>query len=146
MMILLFALSLQSPQAIARALVEKYDAAWMRKDAAGFAVLLSPDYVYFSSEGKVTDRKGLLEMLASPEYRIDAGSRDEFRTFVSGSVVVVSSRWRGRGSYNGKPFTDDQRCSVVIAVTPKPTVLAEHCTNLAAISPASPVPAAPMPR
>ena len=146
MIILLFALSVHSPQAIARALVEKYDAAWMRKDAAGFAALLSPEYVYFSSDGKVMDRKAVLSMLASPDYRIDAGSRDEFRTFVSGSAVVVSSRWRGRGSYDGKPFTDDQRCSVVIAVTPKPTVLAEHCTNLSAISSVSPAPAAPMPR
>ncbi len=41
--------------------------------------------------------------------------------------MIVSSRWRGRGTYEGKPFVDDQRCSVVIA---SGTVLMEHCTNL----------------
>jgi hypothetical protein len=119
----------ESPR-LALSILEKYDDAWLRKDVAGFEALLSPAYVYFTSDGGVMDRSAIVAMLASPKYIIDSGSRDELETHVQADVVVVSTRWRGRGSYEGKAFVDDQRCSVVVDLKAKPLVLAEHCTNL----------------
>ncbi|HEV8657265.1 MAG TPA: nuclear transport factor 2 family protein [Thermoanaerobaculia bacterium] len=119
----------ESPR-LALSVLEKYDDAWLHKDVAGFEALLSPTYVYFTSNGAVIDRAAIVAMLASPKYSIDSGSRDELETHAHGDIVVVSTRWRGRGSYADKAFVDDQRCSVVVALKPKPAVLAEHCTNL----------------
>jgi len=102
----------------------------MRKDLAAFDALLSPNYVYFTSTGGVMDRKAMLTMLASPDYKIDSGSREEVRAFVTGETAVLGTHWIGRGSYQGKPFADDQRCSVVISLGFKPEVLSEHCTNV----------------
>jgi hypothetical protein len=125
--ILLAAGCATSSQMRALDVLKQYDEAWLRKDVAAFEALLSPAYVYFTSTGGTMDRQAIVTMLGSPQYRIEAGSRSEVRTFASGSVIVISTRWQGRGTYEGKPFVDDQRCSVVVASS---IVLMEHCTNL----------------
>ena len=117
----------------ALALVERYDAAWSRKDWAMLEKVLARDYVYFSSKGDVSDRAATKQLVTSPVYRLDRGERTEQKTYRSGSTVVVSSHWIGAGVFDGKPFADDQRCSVVVAFADgKGRVLSEHCTNLAA--------------
>ena len=115
----------------ARAAILRYDDAWMKKDVKALDRLLAPDYVYFSSLGGVTDLKKTRETVASPDYRLERGERSEIHTYRAGTTVVVSTRWKGAGSFKGKPFDDDQRCSVVVGfVDGKARVLSEHCTNL----------------
>ena len=119
-------------EADARAAILHYDDAWMKKDVRALDRLLAPDYVYFSSLGGVTDLKKTRETVASPDYRLERGQRSEIHTYRVGTTVVVSTRWQGAGVYQGKPFNDDQRCSVVVGfVDGKPRVLSEHCTNIA---------------
>ena len=66
-----------------------------------------------------------------PEYRLERGERSEIRTFRIGTTVVVSTRWQGAGVFDGKPFQDDQRCSVVVGFADgRGRVLSEHCTNI----------------
>jgi ketosteroid isomerase-like protein len=115
----------------ARAAVQRYDDAWTKKDVRVLDHLLAPDYVYFSSLGGVTDLSKTREMVASPDYRLERGQRSEIHTYRVGTTVVVSTRWQGAGAYQGKPFDDDQRCSVVVGfVDGKPRILSEHCTNI----------------
>ena len=112
-------------------LVARLDDAWMRKDLAAVSKLLAPEYVYFSSKGAVSDLAATRAMLASPGYRLERSQRDETKAYRHGSTVVVSSRWRGAGVFDGKPFTDDQRCSVVVAFAGgSGHVLSEHCTGI----------------
>jgi len=120
----------QYPETTARVVLEKYDQAWLSKNVKAFEALLSPSYLYFTSSGRVMERKEMLAMLASPDYKIESGSRDEVRVLVTESTAILSTRWRGKGTYEGKPFLDDQRCSVVISLGLTPEVLSEHCTNL----------------
>jgi ketosteroid isomerase-like protein len=112
-------------------LVARYDEAWMRKDLAAIGKLLAPEYVYFSSKGDVSDLAATRKMLSSDGYRLERGRRDDVKAYRHGSTVVVSTHWTGAGVFEGKPFTDDQRCSVVVAFAGgSGRILSEHCTGI----------------
>ena len=112
-------------------LVSRYDDAWMRKDLRTIDHLLAPEYVYFSSKGEVSDFAATRAMLSSEGYRLERGRREDLKAYRHGETVVVSSHWTGAGVFDGKPFTDDQRCSVVVAFSGgSGRILSEQCTEM----------------
>lgn len=123
-----------SPLAEAEVLdvVREYDAAWNRKDSAAVAKVLADNYVYFSSRGSVRSRQWMLDdLLGNPAYHLVRAERTELQVHLYGNTAVVSSRWQGEGSYDGEPFRDDQRCSlVVVERAGEPRVISEHCTPI----------------
>ncbi len=113
--------------------IEAYDRAWKNKDASAVGRVLASEYVYFSSTGQVQSRQHTLDMLVSPRYILAAVERSEVKVYRMSSTAVVSSRWKGHGSYDGKEFRDDQRCSVVLVREGQGwRILSEHCTQIAA--------------
>ena len=115
----------------ARALIAHYDDAWKAKDVKALDKILAPEYLYFSSLGGVSDLAKTRETVASPGYRLERGERSDVRTYRFGTTVVVSTRWQGTGVFDGKPFQDDQRCSVVVGFADgRGRVLSEHCSNI----------------
>jgi hypothetical protein len=65
-------------------------------------------------------------------------ARSELGVRISGPVAVVSSRWKGRGSFRGAKFSDDQRCGQVwLRAAPGWQVLSEHCVDIVRDSPPS---------
>jgi ketosteroid isomerase-like protein len=125
--------SRQLPQEDISHLVETYDNAWNNKDTAGIERILAPDYVYFTSKGGVESRQDMLNMLLSPKYTLASAARSEMKVYRVSSTAVVSSRWKGHGTYNGQEFHDDERCSIVLAREKQGwQVLSEHCTQIAA--------------
>lgn len=121
------------PEAEVISAVQAYDQAWNRKDAAGFERTLADEYVYFTSKGGVRSRQRWVEFLGSPKYELASAERSEIAVHRTADVAVVSSRWKGHGSYDGKPFRDDQRCGLVLARSPEGwKVLSEHCTQIVA--------------
>jgi ketosteroid isomerase-like protein len=111
--------------------VEAYDHAWNTKDTATVGRLLASDYVYFSSQGQVETRQHTLDMLLSPKYILASAERSELKVYRVSDTAVVSSRWQGHGSYDGKEFRDDQRCSIVLVRQGQGwQVLSEHCTQI----------------
>jgi ketosteroid isomerase-like protein len=111
--------------------VEDYDHAWNTKDTATVGRLLASDYVYFSSKGQVQTRQHTLDMLLSPKYILASAERSEMKVYRLSDTAVVSSRWQGHGSYDGKEFRDDQRCSIVLVRQGQGwQVLSEHCTQI----------------
>lgn len=121
------------------ALVARYDSAWNRRDTVTVGRLLAPRYQYFTSRGDTTPRDGMMAFLADPEYRLADANRSEVAVTVSGPVAVVSSRWRGHGTWRGERFTDDQRCGLVWQHTAGAwRLLSEHCVQ---ILPRPPAPA-----
>jgi ketosteroid isomerase-like protein len=111
--------------------VERYDNAWNHKDTSAIERILAPDYVYFSSKGQVTSRQSLIEELLSPKYKLASAERTELKVYLTLGTAVVSSRWKGHGTYDGKEFNDDQRCSIVLARGKQGwLVLSEHCTQI----------------
>jgi hypothetical protein len=118
-------------ESVALALVARYDAAWMKKDLPAIEKILAPSYVYVSSRGDVSDLAKTRALISSPGYRLERGRRDELSTHRFGQTVVVVGHWVGAGEYEGKPFEDDQRCSVVVGFADTAgRVLSEHCTNI----------------
>jgi ketosteroid isomerase-like protein len=117
-------------------LVATYDSAWNSKDTVTVSRLLAPQYQYFTSLGGVQTRPEVLSFLGSPDYALERAARSEVRVTRSGPAAVVSSRWQGRGTYKGKPFTDDQRCGQVWLQTARRwQVLSEHCVQIAPEAP-----------
>src|SRR5580692_12346698 len=123
----------QTQEADIARFIESYDNAWNHKDAAAIERILAPDYVYFSSKGQVRSRQSLLEEFLSPKYNLASAERTELKAYLTLGTAVVSSRWKGHGTYDGQEFHDDQRCSIVLALGKQGwLVLSEHCTQIVA--------------
>ena len=88
--------------------------AWFKKDAATVDALMTPDYEYIGPNGQVLDRAAILRIIRSPTYTLTSGSRTDVKHIeISQDVFVVSFRWQGTGTYEGRSFADDQRGTMV---------------------------------
>lgn len=109
----------------------KYDDAWNKKDSATVGGILAPDYIYFTSTGGITSRERTLEFLNSPKYNLTFAERSEIKTYRTGDTVIVSSRWKGKGTYDKEEINDDQRCGLVFAKIGKNwKLVSEHCAQI----------------
>jgi uncharacterized protein (TIGR02246 family) len=97
-----------------QSLSERWFRAWLEKDAAVVAELAAEDYAYVAPTGAVLDRQGVLRVVRSPTYRLERGERTEVVVRALGrDAAVVRHHYRGAGSFEGKAFSDDQRCVMV---------------------------------
>ena len=113
-------------------LVARLDSAWNRKDTVAVGRLLAPRYQYFTSLGGVRARAPMLEFLGSPDYTLEHARRSEVVVTRTGPLAVVSSRWQGRGTWQGKRFKDDQRCGQVwLEASSTWQIVSEHCVQIA---------------
>jgi len=111
--------------------IERYDAAWVARDKAALEKLIAPDFVYFTSKGGEWSRSRWLAFMLSPAYALEAAKRTEIVVHSTGDVAIASTRWVGNGSFEGRPFRDDQRCSMTIARDAGSwRILSEHCTQI----------------
>jgi hypothetical protein len=121
------------------ALVARYDSAWNQRDTIAVSRLLAPQYQYFTSRGGVSSRSETMAMLSAPDYRLEQANRSEIAVSLSGPVAVVSSRWRGHGTYRGQPFKDDQRCGQTWLETSESwQLVSEHCVQITPATPPAP--------
>ena len=114
--------------------LKSYDDAWNKKDVESVARMLTDDYVYFSSTGGHVDRKATLSFLGSPDYKLTFVERSEIKLISkTDTVAVVSSRWKGQGTFGKETINDDQRCGLVFVKTKREwKLISEHCTQIAA--------------
>lgn len=111
--------------------IARCDAAWRARDAAALEEVVGAEYVYFTSRGGQWSRTRWLEFMLSPEYELAEARRTEIDVHVTGDTAVASTRWIGHGRYDGKPFDDDQRCSLTLARGADGwKILSEHCTQI----------------
>jgi ketosteroid isomerase-like protein len=120
-----------SDESVMKAVTE-YDGAWNKKDAAAVGRMLADDYVYFTSTGGLTTRKSTLDFLASPDYKLAFVERSEIKLISrSENIAIVSSRWKGRGTYRKEEINDDQRCGLIfVRQSNRWKLLSEHCTQI----------------
>jgi hypothetical protein len=117
-------------------LVRQYDSAWNHRDTITVSRLLAPAYQYFSSRGDVSSRTETMAFLSSPEYRLEQAERSEITVSLAEPVAVVSSRWRGHGTYRGEAFRDDQRCGQSwVRARGTWQLVSEHCVQIVAPAP-----------
>ena len=120
-----------SPNPIAKVL-NAYDDAWYKKDVAAVSKILTHDYAYFSSTGGVTRREETLKFLVSPDYKLTFVERGEVELVSrTDAVIILSSRWKGRGTYGKEEINDDQRCGLVFVKAGNSwKLLSEHCVQI----------------
>ena len=97
-----------------RGLSERWFQAWLDKDAAVVDRLAADDYIYVGPGGAVMDRANILAVIRAPSYRLDQGVRTEVMVRGLGAdAALVRHHYQGAGSFEGRAFTDDQRCVMI---------------------------------
>lgn len=90
--------------------------AWLQKDVSAVEKMMANDYIYIAPNGLVMDRQRILEIIRSPSYRLYNGTRTVAAVKQLGSdAIAVVHRWQGSGTFEGRPFVDDHRCTRVWA-------------------------------
>ena len=113
------------------AVIKRFDEGWKNKNLKVVDSVLAPSYIYFTQSGGIFARANLVQTAGSPAYLLDTMERMHFFVKLYENTAVVSTRWRGKGIYNGVPFDEDQRCSLtIIKANGKVEILTEHCTPI----------------
>ena len=113
------------------AVIKRFDEGWKNKNLKEVDSVLAPSYIYFTQSGGIFARAKLVQTAGSPDYSLDTMDRMHFFVELYENTAVVSTRWRGKGIYNGVPFDEVQRCSLtIIKANGKVEILTEHCTPI----------------
>jgi hypothetical protein len=113
------------------AVIKRFDEGWQTKNLHTVDSVLAPAYVYFTQSGGTFSRASLVQTAGSQDYTLTKAERREYHVQLIGNTAVVSTRWKGEGTYLGTPFNEDQRCSItVVKHDGKTEILSEHCTPI----------------
>lgn len=111
--------------------IQRFDEGWESKNIKLVDSVLAPAYIYFTQSGGLFSRDSVVQTAGSPSYSLSRVRRSSIQVQLYGNVAIVSTRWEGIGSYRGRPFNEDQRCSItVIKKNGKVEILSEHCTPI----------------
>ena len=111
--------------------IKKFDDGWQNKNLNAVDSVLAPAYIYFTQSGGTFSRDSVVATAGENSYTLHDMSRSEFDVTLDDNTAIVSTRWKGKGTYRGVPFNEDQRCSIVlIKKNNKVEILSEHCTPI----------------
>ena len=111
--------------------IRRFDEGWKNKNAKEVDAVLSSRYLYFTQSGNTFDRANLLKTAESSVYQLQTMERENYTIQIEGNTAVVNTVWKGKGSYHGENFDDNQRCSItVVKINDEVKILAEHCTPI----------------
>jgi ketosteroid isomerase-like protein len=93
---------------------EKWNRAWLERDAALVEELMADDYLYIAPNGQLLDRKTILNVIKSPSYRLDKSTRTPvvIKAVGADSAVMVFHS-RAEGTFDGKMFKDNHKCTML---------------------------------
>ena len=113
------------------AVINQFDNGWKNKKMNTVDSALSPMYTYFTQSGGIFSRDSVVATAGESGYMLRDMSRSEMDITITGNTAIVSTRWKGKGSYRGTMFDEDQRCSIVVVKKDnKVEILSEHCTPI----------------
>ena len=111
--------------------IQKFDNGWEHKNLHTVDSVLSPSYVYFTQSGGTFSRDSVVATAGESAYTLHDMSRRELVITLDGCTAIASTRWKGKGTYRGVPFDEDQRCSITLVKKDgKVEILSEHCTPI----------------
>jgi hypothetical protein len=111
--------------------IMKFDDGWRTKNKAAVDSMLGPSYIYFTQSGGLFTRDSVVATSGSPDYSLERMTRMEYQVELQGNTAIVATRWMGKGIYRGKPFNEDQRCSITLIKTGnRIQIYSEHCTPI----------------
>src|SRR5260370_29290946 len=89
---------------------ERWNKAWLEKDAATVDRQMAEDYIYVAPNGMVLDRHAILTIICSPTYRLDYATRTDALVRALGhEAAVVRHGSQAAGPFEGASFTDHHR-------------------------------------
>ncbi|MBM3794547.1 MAG: nuclear transport factor 2 family protein [Acidobacteria bacterium] len=92
----------------------EWNRAWKQKDAATIERIADAGFSYIGPRGETMTRAAVLAIIRSPGYRIDSARHSEYAFRALGpAAAALTFRWQGAGVYDGKPWRDDHRCTLV---------------------------------
>ena len=84
---------------------QRWNRAWLEKDATTVEQLMAVDYVYVAPTGQALDREAILPIIRSPGYRLHRWTRTNVVVRMLGDrAAVIRHRGQGEGEYEGKQF------------------------------------------
>ena len=92
-----------------------WEQAWLDKDAALVDQMMADEYLYIAPNGQMLDREAILNIIRSPSYHLDKGTRTEVIVKPAGEdAAVVVDRSQSEGGLGGNPSkkTIDAQCCV----------------------------------
>ena len=109
---------------------QRWNRAWLEKDATTVERLMADDYVYVAPTGQALDREAILRIIRSPGYRLHRWTRTNVVVRMLGDrAAVIRHRGQGEGEYEGKQFNEDHACMTVCArVGEEWQIVMEQCT------------------
>jgi hypothetical protein len=110
--------------------VQRWNRAWLEKDATSVERMMAEDYVYVAPTGQAYDRAAILGVIRSPSYRLNHCTLTNVAVRMLGdNAAVVRDRIRGEGEFEGTRFKDDHSCIRVCArVKGEWQIVVEQCT------------------
>jgi hypothetical protein len=113
------------------AVIEKFDNGWEHKQMKAVDSSLAKEYRYITQSGGIFSRDSVVATAGESDYTLHDMSRGEMEITLYGNTAIVSTRWKGKGTYRGMPFDEDQRCSIVVVKRDdKVEIVSEHCTPI----------------
>jgi hypothetical protein len=111
--------------------IQKFDDGWEHKNLHAVDSVLSPSYIYFTQSGGTFSRDSVVATAGESAYTLHDMSRSELLITLDGNTAIASTRWKGKGTYRGTPFDEDQRCSItLVKKNGQVEILSEHCTPI----------------
>jgi ketosteroid isomerase-like protein len=89
-------------EAAIRALEAKWDAENLRGDAAALDSLFADSFIATDSDGVVRQKAEVVGELKAGRIKYTAAKSDELRVILHSDAAVVSGRWTGTFTHNGK--------------------------------------------
>lgn len=91
-----------------------WNQAWLENNVALVERLMADDYLYIAPNGKLLDRKAILDIMKSPSYYLDVSARTPLVIKTAGEdVAVMVFHSQAAGSFEGKSFKDDHNCTML---------------------------------
>ena len=103
--------SANADEAAIKAIEDKWDAASLKGDSAALATIFADGFITTDPEGKVRTKAETLARVKSGEVKYQSAKADDLKVSVYGDAAVVSGRWKGKFTENGKTVEATERFS-----------------------------------
>jgi ketosteroid isomerase-like protein len=93
--------------------VREFDTAWVTGDVQTIRRLRADDYRSTFLDGKVYGKEIGLKEIESGQFKLNSGASDDLEVRVFNDTAIVTGRWRAEGTFDLKPFTTNERFTIV---------------------------------
>ena len=118
-------------EAAIRELEAKWDAANLSGDAEVLDKLFADKFIMTADDGTVREKAEVISALRARRISYSSAHSDEIRIILHGDVAIVSGRWTGSFTHNGKTTNLRERFTNVYArLGGQWRVVASHGSNI----------------